>query len=68
MALLAHVEAHALENVFDAGHGLKLTVIGPDEERVKALQIEWDKQIKKAGVAKVAESRSGVMAYATSDP
>jgi hypothetical protein len=41
--------------VFDSGDGLILAVIGPDEERVKALQIEWDKQIRKASVAKVAE-------------
>ena len=41
--------------MFDAGDGLKLTVLGPDEERVKALQEEWNKQIKKAGVAKIAE-------------
>ena len=49
------VPAGEKSRVFDAGDGLKLTVIGPDEERVKALQVEWDKQIKKSGVAKVAE-------------
>lgn len=43
------------KRAFDAGNGLKLTVIGPDEERVRELQKEWDKNIKKAGVAKVAE-------------
>lgn len=41
--------------LYDAGDGLELTVIGPDEERVRALQKEWDKQIKKAGVARIAE-------------
>jgi hypothetical protein len=40
---------------FDAGDGLKLTVIGPHFDRVKALQEEWDKQIKKLGVARMAD-------------
>ena len=52
---LVMVPAGAKSRVFDAGDGLKLTVIGPDEERIRALQVEWDKQIKKAGVAKIAE-------------
>ena len=34
--------------------GLSLTVIGPSESRVVALREEWDKQIKKLGVAKQA--------------
>ena len=42
-------------HTFDAGDGLKLEVIGPDEERVIALQEEWDKQIKKSGVARAAD-------------
>ncbi len=54
-ANLVMVPAGEKSRVFDAGDGLKLTVLGPDEERVKALQEEWDKQIKKSGVAKVAE-------------
>ncbi len=37
------------------GHTLTLTVLGPPEARVKALQDEWRKQIKKMGVAKAAE-------------
>ena len=49
------VPAQEKSRVFDVGDGLKLTVIGPDEERVRALQVEWDKQIRTAGVAKVAE-------------
>jgi len=52
---LVMVPAGEKSRVFDAGDGLKLTVLGPDEERVKALQEEWDKQIKKSGVAKIAE-------------
>lgn len=39
----------------DVGDGLKLTVIGPHFDRVAALQEEWNKQIKKSGVAKMAE-------------
>lgn len=34
--------------------GLTFTVLGPLENRVEALQKEWDKQIKKLGVAKDA--------------
>lgn len=52
---LVMVPAGKKSRQFDAGDGLKLTVIGPDEERVKALHEEWDRQIKKSGVAKVAE-------------
>jgi beta-lactamase superfamily II metal-dependent hydrolase len=37
------------------GDKLTFTVLGPREERVRNLQIEWDKQIKKAGAARVAE-------------
>jgi hypothetical protein len=33
---------------------LKLRVIGPHQERVVLLQEEWDKQIKKLGVARIA--------------
>jgi hypothetical protein len=39
----------------DLGAGLKFTVLGPGEQRVKKLQVEWDTQIKKLGVAKIAE-------------
>lgn len=35
----------------DVGDGLKFTVIGPDGDRLKDLQKEWDEQIKKSGVA-----------------
>lgn len=52
---LVMVPVQEKSRVFDVGDGLKLTVIGPDEERVRALQVEWDKQIRTAGVAKVAE-------------
>lgn len=52
---LVMVPAGAKSRTFDCGDGLKFTVVGPDEERVKDLQIEWDKQIKKSGVAKIAE-------------
>jgi hypothetical protein len=34
--------------------GLSFTVIGPSEARIAALQEEWDKQIKKLGVAQQA--------------
>jgi len=54
-ANLVMVPAGQKSRKFDAGDGLRLTVIGPDEERVKALQEEWDRQIDKSGVAKVAE-------------
>ncbi len=37
---LVMVPAGAKSRVFDAGHGLKLTVIGPDEECVRTLQVE----------------------------
>ncbi|HIK90646.1 MAG TPA: hypothetical protein EYG03_01450 [Planctomycetes bacterium] len=37
------------------GNSLSFTVIGPREERVTKLQQEWDKQIKKKGLAKTAE-------------
>jgi len=52
---LVMVPAGENRRVFDAGDGLKLTVIGPDEERVAALQQEWDRQIRESGVARVAE-------------
>jgi hypothetical protein len=52
---LVMVPAGKKSRVFDAGDGLKLTVMGPDEERVKALQKEWDKQIKQLGVAQAAD-------------
>ena len=54
-ANLVMVPAGQKSRKFDAGDGLLLTVIGPDEERVRALQEEWDRQIDKLGVAKVAE-------------
>ncbi len=54
-ANLVMVPAGQKSRKFDAGDGLRLTVIGPDEERVKALQEEWDRQIDKSGVAQVAE-------------
>ena len=34
--------------------GLTLTVLGPSKERVDQLRVEWDKQIKKLGVARQA--------------
>jgi hypothetical protein len=34
---------------------LSFTVLGPREDRVKDLQVEWDTQIKKLGVARQAE-------------
>lgn len=52
---LVMVPAAQKSRVFDAGGGLKLTVIGPDEERVRALQQEWDEQIQQAGVARAAD-------------
>jgi hypothetical protein len=36
------------------GGGLSFTVLGPREARVRALQEEWDKAIKKLGVARQA--------------
>jgi hypothetical protein len=38
----------------EVGGGLSFTVIGPSKARVLALREEWDKQIKKLGVAKQA--------------
>lgn len=52
---LVMVPAGKKSRVFDAGNGLKLTVIGPDEERVQALQKEWDEQIQQAGLARAAD-------------
>jgi beta-lactamase superfamily II metal-dependent hydrolase len=40
------------------GNGLKFTVLGPDEERAEILEEEWDKQIKKLGVAKKSEKQA----------
>lgn len=40
------------------GNGLKFTVVGPDMERAEILQEEWDKQIKKLGVAKKSEKQA----------
>jgi hypothetical protein len=40
------------------GNGLKFTVLGPDLERAEILQAEWDKQIKKLGVAKESEKQA----------
>jgi hypothetical protein len=36
------------------GGGLSFTVLGPREARVKELQVTWDKEIKKLGVARQA--------------
>ena len=40
------------------GNGLKFTVVGPDAERADILEEEWDKQIKKLGVAKKSEKQA----------
>lgn len=40
------------------GNGLKFTVLGPDEERAEILEDEWDKQIKKLGVAKKSDKQA----------
>jgi hypothetical protein len=40
------------------GNGLKFTVLGPDEERADLLEAEWDKQIKKLGVAKKSDKQA----------
>lgn len=37
------------------GGGLDFTILGPDQPRLEALQKEWDKQVKKLGVAQPAE-------------
>jgi hypothetical protein len=40
------------------GNGLKFTVVGPDTERADVLEEEWDKQIKKLGVAKKSDKQA----------
>lgn len=40
------------------GSGLKFTVVGPDTERADVLEEEWDKQIKKLGVAKKSDKQA----------
>ncbi len=45
------------------GDGLKFTIIGPNEERITELQIEWDAVIKKKGLAKNKEGQALAAAY-----
>jgi beta-lactamase superfamily II metal-dependent hydrolase len=40
------------------GNGLKFTVVGPDAARADMLEVEWDKQIQKLGVAKKSEKQT----------
>lgn len=45
------------------GDGLKFTVIGPLQERVEELQIEWNAVIKEKGLAKNEQGRSLAAAF-----
>lgn len=45
------------------GDGLKFTVIGPLQERVEELQIEWNAVIKEKGLAKNEKGRSLAAAF-----
>jgi hypothetical protein len=45
------------------GDGLKFTVIGPLEDRIEELQIEWNAVIKAKGLAKNEKGRSLAAAY-----
>ena len=45
------------------GDGLKMTVICPSEDRVKALQEEWNKIIKKKGLAKDKNGKAIAAAF-----
>jgi formylmethanofuran dehydrogenase subunit D len=45
------------------GDGLKLTVIGPNEERVVALQEEWNKIIQEKGFAKDTKGKALAAAF-----
>jgi hypothetical protein len=45
------------------GDGLKFTVLGPIENRVEELQIEWNAVLQKKGLAKDAEGQALAAAY-----
>lgn len=45
-------------SVVDIGDDLKLTIIAPNQQRLKDLQAEWDAKLKAAGLGKVAESEA----------
>ena len=45
------------------GNGLKMTVIGPNEQRIEELQIEWNAVLKKKGLAKDKKGQSIAAAF-----
>lgn len=45
------------------GDGLKFTVVGPIENRIEELQIEWDAVLKKKGLAKDKEGQALAAAF-----
>ena len=45
------------------GDGLRLTVLGPRQERIEALHREWEREIKKRGWASDAEGRALAASY-----
>jgi hypothetical protein len=45
------------------GDGLKFTVLGPIENRIEELQIEWNAVLEKKGLAKNAEGQALAAAY-----
>jgi beta-lactamase superfamily II metal-dependent hydrolase len=47
----------------DMGHGLKATIVGPLEQQLRALQAEWDKEIKKKKDASPKEHAASMAAF-----
>lgn len=56
---LIQVPAEQKSKKLSLGGGLSFTVLGPRQERVKALQQEWDQEIKELGLARIAEFVDG---------
>lgn len=51
------------QKTVDLGDGLSFTVLGPNQQRLEDLQKEWDKQLEKLKVAKVAEAQALTAAF-----
>ncbi len=49
--------------IVNIGDGLKFTVLGPIENRIEDVQIEWDAVLKKKGLAKDKEGQALAAAY-----
>jgi hypothetical protein len=43
------------DNRVDQGNGLTFTVVGPNRDRVAALQTEWNTKLRQLGIARTAE-------------